>query len=61
MWILTELFPSGMSLGTVLVDNFYPEKLHFLYTQQGFVLDRQGDITDKEISKWIKRFTDTTH
>jgi len=34
------------------------EKLRFLYTGQGFVPDRQGEISDKEIMKWIHRFTE---
>ncbi|MBP5198723.1 MAG: DEAD/DEAH box helicase family protein, partial [Lachnospiraceae bacterium] len=34
------------------------ERLGFILTQQGFVLDKQDDITDKEIKKWAKRFAE---
>ena len=34
------------------------KKLKFLFTQSGFVLDRQEGQYDKEVLKWIKRFSD---
>ncbi len=34
------------------------EKLRFLYTQGGFVLDRQEGEFSKEVMTWIKRFND---
>ena len=34
------------------------ERLHFLYTQNGFGLDRQQDLTEKDLMKWTHRFTE---
>ena len=41
-----------------MADTEIINKLHFLFTSGGFVPDKQEGVYEKELSKWVKRFSE---